>query len=305
MSYFVSIPLPKGMERESRDAFSLLVLKVASGLSFEGMDDWQIDLDAKTLVLGIEREFHDLVGRGKMSTSLKVFFAKTKDASTFRKILLASFEGLKVSAVKKLQHRDWMKEWRKHYKTQTIGSGRRKLLLVPSWKKKPKGLVVRISPGQAFGTGTHATTRLCLEFLREKFSAQENLKVFDFGAGTGILGLAALALNPSAKVTAVESDREALDQCKKNFRLNGKKASFSWRFPKGKFDWVLANVLAPVLLELRQSLVDGVKPDGRVVVSGILKAESDSFHRNFQGKDLSLVEKKVEGDWAAFMYQKI
>jgi len=118
------------------------------------------------------------------------------------------------------------------------------------------------------------------------------------------LGLATQVFNPSTKMTAVESDKEALDQCKKNFRLNGKSAKFSLKLPKGEFDWILANVLAPVLLQFRQALVERMKPGASLVVSGILKSERDSFHGAFVGKDLSLKEKKVEGDWTALRYEK-
>lgn len=305
MSFFVSIPLPKEMERESRDAFSLLALRVASGLSFQGMEDWQIDLDSKTMVLGIEREFHDLVGKGKMSNALKVFFAQSKDAAAFRRILQSSFDELKIGPVKKLEKRDWMKEWRRHYKTQTIGQGKGKLLLVPSWKKKPKGLVVRVSPGQAFGTGTHPTTRMCLEFLQEKLPRAGRSKILDFGAGTGILGLAALVFDPLAKVVAVESDREALDQCRKNFRLNGKIAKYALRIPKGKFDWVLGNVLAPVLMSFREELELRLKPGGFLVLSGILEKERAQFRKDFKSNGLVFRQEKVQGDWAALLYQKV
>jgi len=243
-----------------------------------------------------------------MSRQMRAYFAKKSDAAMFARLVRASFADLKVFPPLELASKDWMKEWRKHYKTQVIKGGAFRLRIVPAWKKAPKGGVsIKIQPGQAFGTGTHATTRLCLSaFMENLDSIGDRFSLLDFGAGTGVLALGAMALASNtgklAKALAVESDGEALKLCRKNAGLNRRKMSFSRKLPSaGKFDFIFANVLSPVLLAYRRELAKRLKPGGTLVLSGVLASEAGQFSKEFSVKGLKLRKTMIEGDWAAFI----
>ncbi len=276
-SFFVRLVLPLETGPEVREALSQILVKVASRFSFQGLEDWSVDVGDGTKVLGAEREFHDLRAQGQMNRELRAYFARKADGFLFSRLVRASFEDLRVFPPRALAAKDWMKEWRKYYRTQKVEGGGRKLWIVPAWKKSPKGFAVKIHPGQAFGTGTHATTRLCLQFFLEIEGLPRRARVLDFGAGTGVLSLGALAVEKSlGAVVAVESDPEGVKACGKNARLNRRKLVVRRRLPaRGQFDFIFANVLGPVLLEYKTELVKRLAPGGRLVVSGILREDQE------------------------------
>jgi ribosomal protein L11 methyltransferase len=304
-SYFVKLTLPDGLSAQDREPFSLVVTTLAARFSFQGLEDWSVDVK-NSRVLGAETEFHDLTRAGRPKPEMRAYFGRENDARTFALILRKSFADLRVATPRALAPRDWMKEWRKHYKMQRLREGKSTLAIVPAWKKAPRGPHVRITPGQAFGTGTHPTTRLCLELLLKH--GANSRRVLDFGAGTGILLVAAQKLaGPGgstraprpARYVAVESDPVALAQCRKNARLNRARGlKFSRTMPRGRFDLVFANVLAPVLLAHKRKLHAAIAPGGLIFLSGILRTEAHEFLAKFRGR-LLLVEERVQGDWAA------
>lgn len=309
-SYFVRLKLPNGTAPETREALSEILVRVASRFSFQGIEDWTIDLGAKEKVLGAEREFHDLRGKGKMSPEMRVYFSLKTDGAQFARLVGGAFADLRVLPPAKLEKRDWMKEWRKYYKIQTVKAGGYAMKIVPAWKKAPAGLAVKIHPGQAFGTGTHPTTRLCLqEFLRVADELPTRLRLLDFGAGTGVLALGAYAWAKKEKfifrALAVESDPEGLKACAKNARLNRAKLPTARKIPAGRvFDFVFANVLSPVLLAERERLVRALGEDGWLVLSGILSREVDQFALQFRHANLKLIRISRDGDWASLLYQR-
>jgi ribosomal protein L11 methyltransferase len=311
-SYYVRVKLPAGTGLDTREALSEIMTRVASRFSFQGLEDWAITLGAGEKVLGAEREFHDLRGKGTVSDEMRVYFGKKADGTTFGKLLSSVIPELKIGAPRELGKKDWMKEWRKHYRTQVVKEGKGALAIVPAWKKPPArpAAHVKIWPGQAFGTGTHATTRLCLRaYLRAAPDLGNKLSLLDFGAGTGVLALGALALaakeGRAISALAVESDPEALAQAGKNARLNRRKLALRRKLAKGKrYDFVFANVLAPVLLAFRRELAAALKPGATIVLSGILASEAESFAEEFRQKGLELVRLDTEGDWASIEWRR-
>lgn len=301
MSFFVLLELPTDLNSEARDAFSNLVSRLAQRFEFQGLEDWSVDVK-NSRVLGIEAEFHDLRQAGKVNSEMRVYFRTKPDAASFAHALGTIVDGVKIHNPRKQAPKDWMKLWRKHYKTQSLREGKNVLHIVPAWKKSPKtGLSIRITPGQAFGTGTHPTTQLCLRlFLR--YSAKAKGGMLDFGAGTGVLAIA--AAKKGMKGLAVESDPVALEQCRKNLKLNRVSLKAAKKMPKQTFDLVFANVLAPVLLAKKKELTSAVKKDGLLFLSGILATEANSFLKEFHSPTLALLEIATQGDWAAIALRK-
>ncbi|MEP6942442.1 MAG: 50S ribosomal protein L11 methyltransferase [Betaproteobacteria bacterium] len=150
-----------------------------------------------------------------------------------------------------------------------------RIWIVPTWCEPPDtaAINVRIDPGLAFGTGSHATTRLCLRWLDDSVSAGR--RVLDYGCGSGILAIAAAKLGAS-EICAVDVDADAIASCSANAEANGVSL---WcgtpdRLHSGVFDVVVANILANPLQQLAASLAARVRIGGDIVLSGVLEAEA-------------------------------
>lgn len=201
------------------------------------------------------------------------------DATTaIEPILLAlntHFGRLPPYRLQNLAERDWVSENQAQFPPQCFAQ---RLWLYPSWQAIPAEHrpVLRLSPGLAFGTGTHPTTRLCLQWLAEHIHDAATL--IDYGCGSGILGLAALVLGAS-HVTGVDLDPQALEASRANTELNALPLSdFSLCLPQAlqvenPVDIVIANILATPLIELAPRLCSYLKPGGALVLSGILREQ--------------------------------
>ena len=304
-SFYVRVLLPAQLAQlpRQRELLAQLLVRVAANFSFQGLEDWTVDLPTHVKVLGIEREFHDLTQKGRMNDEVRVYFGQKEEAATYRKLLTGILGEAKILGPIRLAERDWMKAWRKHYQPVHFREGGVSLSVVPAWRKaQGKGLSVRIYPGQAFGTGTHPTTRLCLRlFLRHRELLPAKPSTLDFGAGTGILAFSAAKVMPGLRLRLVESDPDALAQARKNARINRMRASFALRPKAGqKFDLVFANVLSPVLLQEKKQLRAALRPGGLLLLSGILRQDGKKFLRAFRQPGLAVAEELIEGDWTSF-----
>jgi ribosomal protein L11 methyltransferase len=213
----------------------------------------------------------------------------------------ASFPELKVQSPKIAPQVDWVKKWKKYYKPVKIRPNLHSpaLWILPAWIKRKVPLKIKINPGQAFGTGTHATTQLCLDlFLSTKTKFK---RVLDFGAGTGILAMAAVKRD-GANAHCIEIDPTARIQLKKNLKLNHVNAKIINK-PQGQYDLIFANVLAPVLLEHKKTLLSALKPGGVLILSGLLRREPHQFLKEFLPKKRRQLALKTQGDWAAVLIE--
>lgn len=174
-----------------------------------------------------------------------------------------------------LEDKDWEREWMKNYHPIQCGE---KLWICPSWESPPDPTATNIllDPGLAFGTGTHPTTFLCLQWLAEQNLTDKNL--VDYGCGSGILGIAALLLG-ARQVTGTDIDQQALLATHENLQRNGLcenqfPVHLPNRLPEIEVDIVIANILAGPLAELSSSLTRLVRPGGKLCLSGILSAQA-------------------------------
>ena len=179
-----------------------------------------------------------------------------------------------------VQDESWADAWKRHFPVLRVG---RRLVLRPSWRRyrpRPDDVVIDLDPGMAFGTGQHATTRLCLETLEERLAP--GVSVLDVGAGSGILSVAA-ALLGAARVDAVDIDPVAVRVTQENAGRNGvgdvvrvARGSLgeTWPFPEpfaGRYDLVLANLSSRIVQELARPLVEALRPGGVALVSGVIE----------------------------------
>ena len=153
-----------------------------------------------------------------------------------------------------------------------------RLWIVPSWHvaPDPEAIVLVLDPGMAFGTGSHPTTRLCLEWLERTVST--DISILDYGCGSGILAIAAAKLG-AKDVLGVDIDLQAVSAAKSNAALNNVSARFedSTKEIKGQFDIVVANILSNPLKALAPAICAHVRPGGRLALSGILTEQSDDL----------------------------
>lgn len=174
-----------------------------------------------------------------------------------------------------VEDKDWEREWMDDFKPLRFGE---RLWIVPSWHDAPDPHAANLllDPGLAFGTGTHPTTALCLEWLDGQ--DVESRQVIDYGCGSGILGLAALLLGAD-HVIGVDTDPQALEASRENARRNKVEDDRLDLFlpadePDTMVDIMLANILAQPLIGLAPRLAAKVKPGGHLVLSGILSNQA-------------------------------
>jgi ribosomal protein L11 methyltransferase len=177
-----------------------------------------------------------------------------------------------------LEDKDWEREWMTHYHPMQFGPN---FWVCPSWIEVPDANAVNLmlDPGLAFGTGTHPTTALCLEYLASH--SMHNRTVIDYGCGSGILGIAAILLGASA-VSGVDIDPQALTATQDNLlRNNLDKERLPVFFPESfesePVDLVIANILAGPLKELAPTLAELVKSGGQLILSGLLVEQADEL----------------------------
>jgi ribosomal protein L11 methyltransferase len=173
-----------------------------------------------------------------------------------------------------------------------------RLWIVPSWGEPPSdaGVVLRLDPGLAFGTGSHPSTRLVLAWLAATDLA--GARVLDYGCGSGILAIAAAKLG-AARVDAVDLDDDALSATGGNARVNGVtvRAFAPERLPPGDYDFVVANILAQPLIVLEPLLAARTRAGGRIALAGILEAQAAEMTAAYGGHFAARVAAREEG-WA-------
>ena len=179
-----------------------------------------------------------------------------------------------------LEDKDWVREWMSHFKPTQFG---KRLWIVPSHHaeqhltQQPDAINILLDPGLAFGTGTHPTTAMCLEYLEENPAEQQH--VIDYGCGSGILAIAAAKLGATS-IMAIDNDPQALLATKENAAKNKVEDFFAIQLPEPtpnkQADLLVANILAQPLIELAPHLASLIKNKGRIALSGILSEQANS-----------------------------
>ena len=206
---------------------------------------------------------------------------------------------------------DWENNWKRYYKPIPVGEG---LLVLPKWEPEPEGntrRVLKLDPGLAFGTGGHATTRMCLEFLEGL--ELEGARALDLGCGSGILGIGALILG-CADCTGCDIDPKSPEAAADNAALNGIAPEryhmyvgdvLSNRRLRAKlgsgYDVVLANIVSDVIIPLAPYARECVKPGGRFIASGIIEGRQDEVAAAIAAAGFEIRAHLTEDGWHAYM----
>lgn len=194
---------------------------------------------------------------------------------------------------------DWRNNWKKYFNPIPVGE---KLLIRPSWRDDYDAgnrKVLNIDPGLAFGTGGHETTRLCLEMC-EKYM-KDGDTVLDVGCGSGILGIASLLLGAKEAV-GVDIDDVAVRTANENAKINGVDDRFNaicgsfTEKVQGKYDIVLANIVADAIMFLSKGVKDFMKDDAVYIMSGIIDTRADEVKKSV-GQYFDIIEEHLDKGW--------
>lgn len=201
-----------------------------------------------------------------------------------------------------LADRDWEREWMDDFTPLRMG---KRLWIVPSWHEPPEADAVNLilDPGLAFGTGTHPTTALCLEWLDSLAVAGQlqDKRVLDVGCGSGILAIAALKLG-ALHADGTDIDPQALQASRDNAERNQiSNEQLALYYPEqltgGTYPIVTANILAGPLIELSPMIADHVAPGGQLALSGILANQANDVLEAYQAQGLIMAEPAIREGW--------
>jgi len=237
----------------------------------------------------------------------------------------AVFQGLKVIGecgldtgagyleVKRLRREDWVDSWKRHFKPIYIEG---KLLVKPGWcKDKPSTgqKTVILDPGLSFGTGQHATTKFCLRQLVLLRDEEKGQSLLDIGTGSGILAIAGAKLGYKP-IKAVDYDSEAVRVAGRNALRNrvdkhlqvdlSDVKGFSLS-PRVKYDVVCANLFYDLLIANAPRITGRVKPDGVLVVAGILDQQFNAVQKAFEEEGMRVVRSRKQGEWRSGCFKHI
>ncbi len=207
------------------------------------------------------------------------------------------------------RNEDWENNWKQYFHPMPVGE---KLLIQPLWRDQVESgdrKVLKIEPGLAFGTGSHDTTRLCLETLEKHVS--EGKTVLDIGCGSGILSIASLLLGAENAI-GVDIDPLAVKTAKENGELNG------FSEPKftvhegdlvdkvsGTYDIVVANIVADVIMLFCQNVGEFMNEDSVFITSGIIDTREDDVLSSFKKYGFEVQERYEQNGWLCFVVKKV
>jgi ribosomal protein L11 methyltransferase len=219
-----------------------------------------------------------------------------------------------------LAERDWAEAWKQQYQIQRVG---RRTVIVPAWEEyaQPPGeIVIRLEPGMAFGTGLHPTTRLCLRALETH--CPEAGEVLDVGTGSGVLAIAA-AKSGARSVLALDADAAAVEIARENVVMNGVSGQVTVQHgtlpggdavpihfvengdldlvDTGRFDLILINILAHVIVSVAPALSARLAPGGTVLAAGLIDTQEPLVTESFRAAGLQVVERAQEKDWVSLV----
>jgi ribosomal protein L11 methyltransferase len=197
------------------------------------------------------------------------------------------------------ENKDWLNEYKKNVRPIEIG----KFYIHPSWEESKDGFEnIIIDPALAFGSGHHESTSACIEYLQKYATIGKS--ALDVGCGSGILSIALAKLG--CVVDACDTDEQAVQSSQKNAELNGVKFNQIWTGSVAnldkKYDIVVANIIADVILMLKNDLINLLKESSYLVLAGVLDKYETRILEAFSS--LKLVESQTKNEWKSFVFQK-
>lgn len=249
----------------------------------------------------VSQSFHDHVFRAYLPVRMDSEHVRAKIAVFLKSIekIFPEARSPKLS-FDRIESRDWSRLWQKHYRPLRVSEN---LIVFPAWEPLPsncKGILVRIDPGPAFGTGEHATTRMCLKAI-EACADHPPWTMLDVGTGSGILAIYGAKLGAN-RVLALDKDPEALRWAERNIALNDVANSvhlspLSLADIEEQFTIVAANLILDTILELMPLFCQTVEPGGRLILSGLLEEQTGQVRHALARAGFHEVKVLQEQEW--------
>jgi len=224
-----------------------------------------------------------------------------------REVVNSLLEGISYSnlIIRKLENQNWIEKYQENFKPIKFG---KRIWVVPSWSenlKIPESIQIKMDPGMAFGSGSHETTHLCLEYLDE--NPPKKLSVLDYGCGSGILGIASLLLGADEGI-AIDIDPQALIATRENSKKNNVFSRIQIGQPEGftdaKVDVLISNILKRSLVQLMQTFYKITKKDSKVILSGILITQVDEVIDHYKSF-FELESFSSKNEWSLLVFKRI
>lgn len=300
---------------EAIEAVSNIFIEAGSGgVAIENVQDFLSTPDDGFGEIRI-LENQDYVSEGSL---VKAYFPETKNLMELipeikQRILALESYGLSIGpntfSIEDVREENWASAWKKYYHPQQIT---RYLTVAPQWEEyEPKldgEIVIRLDPGLAFGTGTHATTRLSLQGLETYIRGGET--ILDVGTGSGVLSIASSALG-AGEIHAFDLDEVAVRSAKENVKMNAYAQNVSVSandLLKGieiPADIVVANILAEIIVPLIPDAWRLLKPNGIFITSGIIEAKKELILSELETQGFTILQVLQMKDWFAIVAQKV
>ncbi|ETA80168.1 50S ribosomal protein L11 methyltransferase [Youngiibacter fragilis] len=293
-------------EKDAEAVENILYTMDIKGLSIEDPKD----------ILGRDQgpltwDFADInIFEFKDKAVIKAYFSEDADATGICEEIRGKISGLREFGFeigefevtsRKVNEEDWANNWKKYYKPTKIGE---RFVVRPLWEEyKASGdeIIISMDPGMAFGTGTHETTRMCLEALERHMSKGDT--VFDIGTGSGILAIGASLLG-AGEVVGVDLDPVAVDSAKENVGFNALdnvdiRLGNLMDTVEGTADVIVANIIAEIVVVLIDDVRLKLKAGGKFISSGIIREKEKMVTDKLMASGFSVIETDRQGEWIA------
>ena len=202
----------------------------------------------------------------------------------------------------KREEEDWANAWKEHFYVHRVGE---RTVIRPPWRdyeRQEGDIIINLDPGMAFGTGLHPSTQLCLIALEERM--RPGMRVLDVGVGSGVLTIAA-ARHGASMIDAVDVESVAVRATRDNIERNELTTPIRVAVGTveeteefvGRFDFVVANIIARIIIELAKPLLAACVPGGRLITAGIIIDRADEVHTALEAAGLTNIEQHQMGDW--------
>ena len=225
---------------------------------------------------------------------IKILTSASVSSNALNKEIRKKLNDTSITILKEeiFEDRDWIQHSKNQFREINITEN---LTILPPWvaKKNKDNISIIIEPGSGFGTGSHPTTQLCLKWINKNI--ESNSTMLDYGCGSGILSISANKLG-YLDVTGIDNDKQALLNAERNLSLNSAKVNFfhseNYNYEK-QYDVTIANILLNTIIRLKDKLISSLKPNGTLILSGILNEQGSKLIEVFSPDlTISITDKK-------------
>ncbi len=285
------------------EAAAIANMTVPYGIYIE--DYTNLESDAEEIA-HIDLIDDELINKDRTHSVIHMYIAESDNSVEAMSYLKERFNACGISNEVKcavVDDSDWSENWKKYFKAFEIGE---KLAVCPSWEKydnRENRKVISLDPGAAFGTGSHATTSLCLEVLERNVTPQKT--VLDIGTGSGILAIAACLLGAKSAV-GVDIDEQSVKTAVSNAAINNVDSKVRFEVGdlaekiSGKYDIVCANIVADVVIRLFAGVKNYISEGGILIVSGIIDMRAPDVEKAALEHGFVITESLTREEWHAY-----